>query len=76
MAAYAVHMDRPEKPLHIVPDGTDQVQRRRDFQAAHPEWRIYSDGYGHWHGERDRPDGSDTVVMNDLGELLDELEAR
>ena len=52
----------------------DQVARRNEFEAAHPEWRIWCDDDRHrrWHAERD----GERVDALDLRGLLDELERR
>lgn len=57
-----------------VDNAVDQVKRRHEFEAAHPDWVIWVDGYTHWHGERDRENGSDTIVRYTLRDLLDALE--
>jgi len=52
----------------------DQVARLNEFEAGHPEWRIWcdSDRSRRWHAERD----GERVEALDLRELLNELERR
>ena len=68
-------------PLDNLPDAAgvdhavDQVVRLRDFQQAHPEWRIWCNRDNHvWHAERMLAGGHDKVVRYDLRFLLDDLE--
>ena len=62
-------------PRHLrgVDNAVDQTVRRREFEAAHPEWRISCDERLHWRAERE---SYKPVVAYELRELLDELESR
>ena len=60
-----------------VDHAVDQVVRRKEFEAAHPEWRIWVDRDSHiWHAERMIEGGQDKIVRYDLRFLLDELERK
>lgn len=51
----------------------DQVIRERQFQAAHPEWQIFSQDRGsRFTAECDEPNR--VIVALSLRELLDRLE--
>ncbi|HLI36607.1 MAG TPA: hypothetical protein VKV80_04605 [Streptosporangiaceae bacterium] len=70
----------PTEP-HLRPAGgaghaVDQVVRLRDFQAAHPEWKIgYDRTCGVWRALRLTAGGEDTTVRYVLRDLLDALGA-
>ena len=70
-------------PFDNLPDvagidaAVDQVVRQNEFEAAHPEWRIWCNRDNHvWHAERLIDGGHDNLVRYDLRSLLDELERR
>ena len=59
-----------------VDHAVDQTQRRKAFEAAHPEWRIWIEGWT-WRAERVLPDGVRESVSSDaIRFLLDNLEKR
>jgi len=61
-----------------VDHAVDQTERRRAFEAAHPDWRLTCDAKNWtWYAERDLPGGgTERVTYEALRFLLDELERR
>lgn len=70
-------------PFSDLPDvdgvdgAVDQVVRKQEFEAAHPEWRIWCARDSHiWHAERMIDGGRDRLTRYSLRFLLDELDRR
>lgn len=66
---------RPTSMRRSLDEYVDQVKRKEEFLAAHPDVRISLDAdaspYGRWRGQV--PDCPETT-SHDLGRLLDHLE--
>ena len=57
--------------------GADQVVRRIEFCAAHPEVRVeYLPGMSRWEASYPAGTGAETVSDHELRRVLDELERR
>ena len=50
----------------------DQVPRQREFEAVHPEIRLFSD-HGYWYAERDGHRIAGPCIL--LKDILDRLDA-
>lgn len=61
--------------FHGAPRHPDQASRRRRFQDAHPQVRIFFLGPA-WQGLIPLPDGEAVITRYELRDLLDVLEQR
>ncbi len=61
--------------LHRRPDYQDQVARRFEFEAAHPQVQIMRIDTA-WQGIIPIADGEDVITRYELRDLLDALEQR
>lgn len=80
MHVYARDMGpiEPFRPVVDMDDRiTDQVVRRQEFEAAHPDWRIMWDAdYRVFRAWRLLDGGEDNLTRYELRDLLDALEKR
>lgn len=60
--------------LRLLREEPDQVQRLRDFRAAHPEMIIGGVGFGVWQARIPESDGEQIISRYTVRELLDKLD--